>query len=265
MPGVRSAAVGVWVRQGAAHEARGEMGASHLLEHLVFKGTRKRSAREIATALEGLGGSLDAYTGREQTSYQARVLHEHVGEALEVLSDLILSPALREEDLERERQVVLEEIAMVEDTPEDVVFELHGERLWEGHPYGRSILGTRETVGSLSTGTLRALHRDRYLRPDLVVAAAGHVGHDAVVGQVRDLLGHLNGNGGRPGVPEPSARRGGQEAVSRETAQTHVVFGTDAPPHSDPRRFGLVLLSAAFGGGMSSRLFQKVREELALA
>jgi len=265
MPGVRSAAVGVWVRQGAAHEAREEMGASHLLEHLVFKGTGKRSAREIATALEGLGGSLDAYTGREQTSYQARVLHEHVGEALEVLSDLILSPALREEDLERERQVVLEEIAMVEDTPEDLVFELHGERLWEGHPYGRSILGTRETVGSMSTGTLRALHRERYLRPDLVVAAAGHVEHAAVVGHVGELLGHLDGNGGRPGVPEPSARRGGEEAVGRETAQTHVVFGSDAPPHSDPRRYGLVLLSAAFGGGMSSRLFQKVREELALA
>lgn len=265
MPGVRSAAVGVWVRQGGAHEGGEEKGISHLLEHLVFKGTEKRSAREISLALESLGGSLDAYTGREHTSYQARVLGEHVDEALEILSELVCAPTLRGEDLERERQVVLEEIATVEDTPDDLVFELHGERFWAGHALGSPILGTPESVAGLTREALASLHRERYLRPDLVVAATGHVNHGAVSEAARRRFGHLEGRAERPELPEPRPRRGGDERVPRETAQTHIVFGTDLPSHADPRRYGLVLLSTAFGGGMSSRLFQRVREELALA
>ncbi|MGD8601453.1 MAG: pitrilysin family protein, partial [Gemmatimonadota bacterium] len=144
IPGVRSAAVGIWVRQGSVHESAEDAGVSHMLEHMVFKGTERRSAIEIAIGLEGLGGSLDAYTSREHTSYQARVLDEHVPEALDVLSDLVLRPRLDQDDLELEREVVLEEIAQVEDTPDDLVFELHGEWLWNGHPYGRSILGSEE-------------------------------------------------------------------------------------------------------------------------
>ena len=162
IPGVRSAAVGVWVRQGSVHEAEDDSGVSHMLEHMVFKGTDRRTSVEIAVALEGLGGSLDAYTSREQTSYQARVLDEHVPEALDVLSDLVIRPRLDESDLSLEREVVLEEIAQVEDTPDDLVFELHCERLWNGHPYGRSILGTSETVGGMSAQRLRDLHQDRY-------------------------------------------------------------------------------------------------------
>jgi len=262
--GVRSAAVGVWVRQGAAHEDEADTGGSHLLEHLVFKGTLKRSAPEIAIALEGLGGSLDAYTSREHTSYQARVLDEHLPEALDVLADLVLDPLLRDEDLELERQVVLEEIAQVEDTPDDLVFELHSERLWRGHPYGRSILGTKESVSSMDSGRLRALHRQRYRGKNLIVAAAGNVEHDELVERVEGLFGGVAaGRRFRP-VAVPEGTESGMAVVRRDSAQTHLVFGTDVPGHAHPDRYALTLVSAAMGAGMSSRLFQKVREELAL-
>src|SRR5688572_21663799 len=146
MPGVRSVAFGAWVRAASIHEPRDRMGVSHLLEHMVFKGTARRSARELALALETLGGSLDAYTSREHTAYQARVLDEHLVDAADVIADLVFNPLLREKDLRLERKVVLEEISMVDDTPDDLVFELHNEALWGDHPFGYSILGTRDTV-----------------------------------------------------------------------------------------------------------------------
>jgi predicted Zn-dependent peptidase len=186
--GVRSASVGVWVRYGSAHEAEGELGAAHLLEHMVFKGTGRRTARDIAGVLERLGGSLDAYTSREHTSFQARVLDEDLDVALDVLADLVVDPCLLEEDLDREREVVLEEISTVEDTPDDLVFELHTEGLWPDHPYGHSILGTRETVAGMTAGALRSSHRAAYRRPNLVLAAAGSVDHEAIVGAAERLF-----------------------------------------------------------------------------
>lgn len=264
VPGVRSVAAGVWVDHGAAHDPEALSGRSHLLEHLVFKGTRHRSAREIALALEGLGGSLDAFTTREHTGFQARVLDGHLPLALDVLADLTLHPLLREEDLALEREVVLEEIAEVEDTPDDLVFELHGERLWTGNPYGRSILGSAETVGSMRLEALRDLHACAYRGSNLLVAAAGSVEHDPLVDAVDRLWGGLEAGepGVRPGAPEGG--REGDERVERDTAQSHVVFGCTLPGHADPSRYGLSLLSSALGGGMSSRLFQRVREELGL-
>ena len=264
IPGVRSAAVGVWVRRGSAHELPDDIGVSHLLEHLVFKGTEKRGAAEIANALEGLGGSLDAYTSREHTSYQARVLDEYLPEALDVLADLVLDPLLREEDLELEREVVLEEIAQVDDTPDDLVFELHSDRLWQGHPYGRSILGTKGSVGGMPADRLRALHEQHYVGTNLVVAGAGNVEHDDFVDRVYGLFGRVGrGEGGAP-VTVHGSTASGVESVLRPSAQTHIVFGTDGPGHASEDRRPMVLLSAALGGGMSSRLFQRVREELAL-
>jgi predicted Zn-dependent peptidase len=263
--GVRSAAIGVWVRQGSAHEAPDFMGGSHLLEHLVFKGTKNRTARGIAMALESLGGSLDAYTSREHTSFQARVLDEHLPLAVDVLADLVLNPLLRDDDLALEKEVVLEEIATVEDTPDDLVFELHGARLWNGHPYGNAILGTRDTVAGMPGEGLRALHAARYSGRNMVVAAAGHVTHEEVVDQVEALFGGLAAGEVAPPLPEPSPPPQGEETTQRESAQTHLVFGGRIPGHSDPRRYPLILLSSALGGGMSSRLFQRVREELALA
>jgi len=240
------------------------MGVSHLLEHLVFKGTEKRTAPEIALALESLGGSLDAYTSREHTSFQARVLDEHLPLALEVLADLVLNPLLRDQDLELEREVVLEEIATVQDTPDDLVFDLHGAHLWAGHPYGNTILGSRETVESIPGQALRDLHRVRYTGQNMVVAAAGRVTHADVVAQVEDLFGALPVGSETPALPQLPPRALGEEVVDRSSSQTHLVFGGAIPGHSDPRRFPLALLSSALGGGMSSRLFQRVREELGL-
>jgi predicted Zn-dependent peptidase len=263
--GIRSVAAGVWVQQGAAQDPDDRTGASHLLEHMVFKGTRTRSPHEIALTLERLGGSLDAFTSREHTSFQARVLSEHLPEAMEILGDLVMEPVLRQEDLDLEREVVLEEIATVEDTPDDLVFELHGERMWDGHPYGRSILGSPESVGAIGTSDLRALHEDRYLKGDLVVAAAGFVQHDALVEHVVRRFGEGARHAGQElEAPTP---RGPEEDrfVERDCAQTHIVFGVRTPPRAAPERFPLTLLSALFGGGMSSRLFQKVREEMGLA
>jgi predicted Zn-dependent peptidase len=265
IPAVRSVSVGVWVRQGSAHEPPEMMGASHLLEHLVFKGTRRRDPREIALSLERLGGSLDAFTSREHTSFQARVLPENVDRALDVLADLVLDPLLREEDLELERQVVLEEISTVEDTPDDLVFELHGEALWNGHPYGRSILGSRESVGALGVDVLREIHGKRYRRGEVLVAAAGFLDHQGFLSQVEGLFGAVEPEPS-PHVPEVALQTPAKEVrITRDTAQTHIVFGSRIAPRAHRARFPLVLLSAAFGGGMGSRLFQRIREELALA
>lgn len=264
IPTVRSIAAGVWVRHGAVHDDESLVGASHLLEHMVFKGTQQRSAREIALSLEVLGGSLDAYTSREHTSYQARVLDQHLDEAIEVLADLTLHPSLRDQDLEMEREVVLEEIAEVDDTPDDLVFELHGERMWPGSPYGRPILGTPESVRAMPGDGIRAVHSRAYLGRNLVVAAAGNVEHDALVSRVARLFGDLKPGEAPADVPQPRDPHFGDERVERDTAQSHVVFGTPLPGHADASRYALALLSSALGGGMSSRLFQRIREELGL-
>lgn len=267
MPSVRSVAFGAWVRSASLQEPRDRMGVSHLLEHMVFKGTRRRSAREIALALESLGGSLDAYTSREHTVYQARVLDEHLEIAADVIGDLIFEPALRQRDLDLERNVVLEEIGMVEDTPDDLVFELHNEAVWGSHPLGYSILGTRDTVSKLGVSNLRELHRHAYRPPLLVVAAAGSVDHDRLL----DILART-GWTKRPAGTTPASRPmppsiapATRQHVERDGSQTHIVIGSPTIGHQDPRRHAMVLLGVLLGGGMSSRLFQRVREEMGLA
>jgi predicted Zn-dependent peptidase len=267
LPGVRSAALGIYVRTASAHEPRGKMGVSHLLEHMVFKGTERRTARQLALELEVRGGSLDAFTGRDYTSYQAHVLDADLPLALEILTDLVRRPLLADHDLALERNVILEEIAGVADTPDDLVYELHAEALWPQHPYGYSILGTPETVGALTTGDLRAVHSDGYHRGNCVISAAGNVNHEQLL-TVLERESWFAGSAREPArepVAATPATRGVQRAESRETQQTHVVFGTDTFPLRDPRRFALAILVNVFGGGMSSRLFQRVREELGLA
>ena len=267
MPGVRSVAFGAWIRAASLHEPREKMGVSHLLEHIVFKGTARRSAKQIALELEALGGSLDAYTSREHTVYQARVLDEHIDIAADVIGDFVFQPLLRKTDLELERKVVLEEIGMVDDTPDDLVFEMHSESLWGPHPYGYSILGTRDTVSTLRVEDLQQLHDRAYHPSQLIVAASGNVEHDA-------LLATLERTGwaqDRPGdatrllVPPVVAQAPVRKHQKRDGAQTHIVVGSATIAHGDPRRHALVLLSVLLGGGMSSRIFQRVREELGLA
>jgi len=243
------------------------MGVSHMLEHMVFKGTATRNARDLALALEILGGSLDAYTAREHTSYQARVLDEHLPQAADVLADLVFHPVLRESDLALERKVVLEEINTVDDTPDDLVFELHNTQLWGNHPYGYSILGTRETVGALDQSDLRALHSRAYHPEQVVVAAAGNVEHDALIETLESTGWADIPRGGLPPLKSPAPIVQAPSAVhfERDTAQTHIVIGGPSFEHSDPRRYAMSMIGMLFGGGMSSRLFQRIREELGLA
>jgi predicted Zn-dependent peptidase len=266
-PGVRSVALGAWVRAASLHESPDKMGVSHMLEHMVFKGTPTRSARDLALALETLGGSLDAYTSREHTAFQAKILDEHLPQAADVLADLIFRPVLRASDLALERNVVLEEINTVDDTPDDLVFELHNTQLWGNHPYGYSILGTRDTVGALGQADLRALHARAYHPEQIVVAAAGNVEHDALLDTLEETGWADVPSGGLPALksPAPIVQTPSAVHIERETAQTHIVIGSAAFAHSDPRRYAMSMIGMLFGGGMSSRLFQRVREELGLA
>ena len=268
VPGARSVAFGAWVRAATLHEREEEMGVSHLLEHMVFKGTTTRSAQQIALSLETLGGSLDAYTEREHTSYQARVLDEHLTDATSVIGDLIFEPTLRAADLKLERKVILEEISMVDDTPDDVIFDVHNRALWSGHSHGYPILGTRDTVKSLQVSHLQALHERAYHPGRLVVAASGRVDHDQLLetmdrtGWMSRALGDMTPFVVAPAVAAPAQTIHVERA---DIAQTHVVLGGQAIAHSDPRRYAFALLGMLLGGGMSSRLFQRVREELGLA
>jgi len=270
VPQVRSAAVGVWVRTASAHELRPKMGVSHLLEHMVFKGTEKRTAQEIALSLESRGGSLDAYTSRDSTAYHARVLDADLPRALDVITDMVRRPILRDSDLSLERQVVLEEIATVEDTPDDEVFDLTYETLWPSHPYGFQILGTKETVSALSADDLKHLHARAYFPGNCIIAAAGNLTHEALLEEV-ERQGWFDGDGVAPHhnpppvPPVPPAVRGIRRSFEKDTAQTHIVFGTDTIPYADRRKYGMLVISNVFGGGMSSRLFQRIREELGLA
>jgi predicted Zn-dependent peptidase len=272
VPSVRSAAVGIWVRSASADEPRPKMGVSHLLEHMVFKGTERRTAQQIALALESRGGSLDAYTSRDTTAFQARVLDRDLPQALDVLTDLVRNPVLRSSDLELERNVVLEEINTVEDTPDDQVFDLSHQTLWPAHAYGYSILGTRDTVGALSTDDLKQLHARAYFPANCVIAAAGNLEHERLL----ELLGEqgwFDRDGVRarreeaPAIPPAvsPAVRGAEARHTKDTAQTHIVFATDTVAYADRRKYPLLVLANVFGGGMSSRLFQRIREELGLA
>ncbi len=268
VPGARSVAFGAWVRAATLHERPEQMGVSHLLEHMVFKGTRTRSAQQIALSLETLGGSLDAYTEREHTSYQARVLDEHLPEAASVIGELIFEPLLRQADLTLERKVILEEISMVDDTPDDIIFDIHNRAVWGDHPHGFPILGTRATVKALSVADLHDLHERAYHPGRLVVAASGRVEHDQLLEVLHNTGWSTRDRGDMTPFPLDPVEAAGPHAehVSRkDIAQTHIVLGGQSIAFGDSRRYAFALLDMLIGGGMSSRLFQKVREELGLA
>jgi predicted Zn-dependent peptidase len=234
---------------------------------MVFKGTERRSTREIAMVLESVGGVLDAYTSREHTVYQARCLDEDLERAADIIHDIVFHPALQERDLDLERKVVLDEIALVDDTPDDLVFELHNGELWGAHPFGYSILGTPATVASLGVSDLRAVHTLGYRPEHIVVVVTGNVDHDRVVAALESTGWAAQPRGGTTVTPPPppTAPRLAYDHVVRDTAQTYVVIGSPALCYSDRRRYAFAIVSQLLGGGMSSRLFQRVREELGLA
>jgi len=271
MPGVRSVALGFWVLAGSRDEPPPISGSSHFLEHLLFKGTKRRSARAIAEAFDAVGGELNAYTSKEHTTYYARVRDRDVSMAVDHLCDMLQRSVLRAPDLEAERRVILEEINVHEDTPDELVHDLFTEVLWPGHPLGRPVLGTRQSIHGASRDQVRRFYRRHYVPGNLVVVAAGSVDHDALLDLLRLHMdtGPVRAEGpsaftvrqgGRP--PEPSGR---SLVKRRKTEQAHVCLGTNGLSRHDPDRFALGVVNVALGGGMSSRLFQEVREQRGLA
>ena len=264
MPHVRSVSIGVWLARGSRHEPLDQNGIAHFVEHMLFKGTATRSAEDIAQTIDSIGGHMDAFTAKEYASYYVKVLDEHLPTALDVLSDLVMCPAFRADDIQREKKVVTEEIKMVEDTPDDLVHELFTEGFWRNHPLGRPILGTKETVESFSAEGLRRYFSTTYSSPNLIIAAAGNIEHN----QVRDLL--ARSFEGLPGVNEALVDQSPRVVPhvlirNKELEQSHVCLGTDGYPQDHDDRYASYLLNTVLGGSMSSRLFQNVREKRGLA
>jgi predicted Zn-dependent peptidase len=262
-PHLRTASLGVFVAAGSRHESEAEHGLSHLLEHMAFKGTRRRNAREIAEAIENAGGDLNAETGVEQTAYFARVLGEDVDLALDVLADILTESRFDPEELGREKNVVIQEIGAVEDTPDDLVFDIFTAAAWPGQPIGRPILGTREGVGAFDRDAIDAYLRRHYRAGATVVAAAGAVDHDRLAARAEQLLGPLGADSAEP--PTPAVYRGGERLVKKKLEQTHIVVGFEGRAIQALDHDAAHVFAAATGGGMSSRLFQEVREKRGLA
>ncbi|MCU1594577.1 MAG: putative zinc protease [Frankiales bacterium] len=266
VPGVRSAAFGVWVGVGSRDESGLEHGASHFLEHLLFKGTRKRDALEIAAVMDAVGGELNAFTAKEYTCYYARVLDSDLPLAVDVVSDLVTDALVTPDDVESERGVILEEISMHDDDPGDVVHDAFAEALYGPHPLGRPVIGTVESIESLSAEAIAGYYRGRYRAPEMVVSVAGNVDHDHVVRLVQEAFGALGDREPaplRPWAPPPALC--GAVVEDRPTEQAHLVLGMHGLARGDSRRYALSVLNNALGGGMSSRLFQEVREKRGLA
>jgi predicted Zn-dependent peptidase len=269
MPAARSVALGFWVAAGSLDEPPAIAGSSHFLEHLLFKGTQKRSARDIAEAFDAVGGELNAFSAKEYTCYYARVLDRDLPMAVEHLSDMLSNSIISKDDLDAERQVILEEINMHEDTPDDLIHDVFTETLWPGHPLGRPVLGTVETITAATRDRVRRFYRKHYVPGHVVVAAAGNLEHDRIL----ELIEAGMDTGKRVSVKQaPELRKPGKQpkphrAVvvrKRKTEQAHVMVGTSGLARHDPRRFAFGVANTALGGGMSSRLFQEIREKRGL-
>ncbi|EWC58199.1 peptidase, M16 family [Actinokineospora spheciospongiae] len=269
VPGVRSASVGIWVGVGSRDEAPPVAGAAHYLEHLLFKGTAKRSAAAIAEEIDAVGGELNAFTAKEHTCYYAHVIDEDLPLALDLVADVVFDAVCAESDVETERGVVLEEIAMRDDDPEDLLHDAFCEALMPGHALGRPVLGSEESITGMSRTALNGFYRRRYTMPKMVLAVAGNVSHRQVLALARKALGDRLTGDRAPAAPRVGRARFGSapELVlhTDDTEQAHMMLGVRALDRHDERRFTLNVLNAALGGGMSSRLFQEVRERRGLA
>ena len=272
LPSVRSATFGIWVQAGSRDETPALNGATHYLEHLLFKGTKKRSALDISSAIDAVGGEMNAFTAKEYTCYYARVLDTDLPLAVDIVCDMLTGSLIEADDVEAERGVILEEIAMTEDDPGDVVHDLFAHTMLGDTPLGRPVLGTVDTVNGLDRDRIARFYKKHYDPTHLIVAAAGNVDHATVVRQVRrafEKAGALPGKDAAPTAPRTghrSLRTAGRiELLNRKTEQAHVVLGMPGIARTDERRWALGVLSTALGGGMSSRLFQEVREKRGLA
>jgi predicted Zn-dependent peptidase len=264
MTQVRSVSIGVWLTRGSRHESAERGGIAHFVEHMLFKGTAARSAEDIAQAIDSIGGQLDAFTAKEYASYYIKVLDEHLPLAVDILSDIVLNPAFNPDDIEREKKVVVEEIKMVEDTPDDLVHEIFTQGFWENHPLGRPILGTRETVESFNADLLRRYFVNAYTPQNLIISAVGNLEHDRLMELVHQKFGGLAGAGPDGGEQAP-------EVVpkivirNKELEQSHLCLGASSYPQNHEDRYSSYVLNTLLGGSMSSRLFQNVREKRGLA
>ncbi len=264
MPYVRSASLGIWADVGSAAEGHEQRGISHVVEHMLFKGTARRSAREIAETMDGVGGNLNAFTDKEATCYYAKVIDHHVPLAIDVLADMFLNSTFAPDELAKEQQVILEEIRMYEDSPEELIHDLFVRSMWEGSNLGEPTIGYAETVARLTSDDLRAHLRARYAPNTVVFAAAGNVDHDAIVALVEKSFGQYGGEAARP-VAERPVLTPTMLVKRKDTEQAYVMLGTHGLSACDERRYVLSVLDTILGGGMSSRLFQEVREKRALA
>ena len=264
MPHVRSISVGVWVSRGSRHESDAESGVAHFVEHMLFKGTTSRSARDIAQTIDSIGGQLDAFTAKEYAGYYIKILDEHLPLAIELLSDMIMNPAFAPADIKKEQGVILEETKMVEDAPDDLVHEEFARQFWSNHALGRPILGTPDTVESFSSNGLREYFNRTYTAPNLFVAAAGNLQHDRLRDLVSQAFAKL-ATGEPAGANEPPAVTPGVVVRHKDIEQSHLCLGTPSYPHAHADRHTLYVLNTILGGSMSSRLFQHIREERGLA
>jgi predicted Zn-dependent peptidase len=264
MTQVRSISIGVWLTRGSRHETAERSGIAHFVEHMLFKGTTTRSAEDIAQAIDSIGGQLDAFTAKEYASYYIKVLDEHLPLAIDILSDIVMNPAFSAEDIEREKKVVVEEIKMVEDTPDDLVHELFTQGFWADHPLGRPILGTRETVESFNANLLRDYFQGAYTAPNVIISAVGNLEHD----RVRDLVGERFASLPTTGEPIREQAPTVDPKIlirNKELEQSHVCLGASSYPQNHDDRYSSYVLNTLLGGSMSSRLFQNVREKRGLA
>ena len=262
MPHLESASLGVWIGSGSRDEKPDEHGISHMLEHMAFKGTKRRTSRQIAEEIEAVGGDLNASTSAESTGFYARVLKADVPLALDVLSDILSEPTFEPEELRREQNVIVQEIGAVEDTPDDLVFERLHETAFPKQPLGRSILGTPETVRSFNSARIRTYLSRNYRAPDMLVAAAGAVEHERIVAEAEKRFASFIGPAAP--APEPAHFDGGTRVETRDLEQVHIALALQGVPVRDEQLYSLQVFTSVLGGGMSSRLFQEVRENRGL-
>jgi predicted Zn-dependent peptidase len=271
VPSVRSAAVGIWVNVGSRDEAPATAGASHFLEHLLFKGTTSRTALEISSSIESVGGEMNAFTSKEYTCFYARVIDTDLPMAINVVSDLITSSIVSALDVDAERKVVLEEIAMRDDDPSDLIHDFFSDTYYGNTPIGRPILGTVESIKGMSRNTVFNYYKKKYLPQDLVVAVAGNIKHKRVVAMVEEALSRDNfldilaAPVVRPNTVVKNTKQQSVGVMYKKSEQAHMFYGMEGVARADDRRFAMGVLSAALGGGMSSRLFQEIREKRGLA
>lgn len=264
MPGVESCSIGIWVNAGSRNETRTINGVSHFIEHLLFKGTKKRTALDISREIESVGGVLNAFTGREYTCFFAKILNKDLPRASDLLSDIFMNSKFDAKEMEKEKSVILQEIKMVEDTPDDLIHDLYAERFWLGHSLGWSILGPSETIKSMSRERVLGYFREKYAPHSVFITAAGGLKHQKVLRLLKPLFGKMKS----AASPEPSitpVSEPGVQLIKKDLEQVHMCMGVPMPPQSHPDRYKVYLINTILGSGMSSRLFQEVREKRGLA